>query len=169
MVSRYHSASLLISSTDTNCNWLFHWKPFRISITKVNCHREKVQRHKLSTHVCKILFLNKVIFTDSRMWTHLFMIHYSTHYTTKSLHGMRCILSILKLGIGKSVLYKHLCSSLSGNHYARHSEGQMDESERIQTFFNNLVEGTTQDHKWPSWSRAKRKVVPTRHSEVTGG
>lgn len=81
---------------------------------KVNCHREKVQRHKLSTYVCKILFLNKVIFTDSRMWTHLFMIHYSSaHYTNKSLHEMH-ILNILKLGIGKSALYKHLCDALSG-------------------------------------------------------
>lgn len=79
------------------------------------------------------------------------------------------ILSILKPGIGKPALYKHLCSGLSDKHYARHSEGQMDESERIQTFFNNLVEGTTQDHIWPSRSRAKRKVVPTWHSEVTGG
>ena len=136
---------------------------------KVNCHREKVQRHKLSIHVCKILFLNKVVFTDSRMWTHLFMMHYSsTHYTTKSLHEMH-IPNILKLGIGKSALYKHSCDGLSGEHYARHSEGQMDESERIQTFFNNLVEGITQDHKWPSRSRDKGKVVPTPCPEVTGG
>ena len=40
-----------------------------------------------------------------------------------------CILSILKPGIGKPALYRHLCSGLSGKHYARHSEGQMDESE----------------------------------------
>lgn len=68
---------------------------------KDKCHREKIQRHKPSTHVCKILSLNKVTFIGSRMWTYLSRSHYSTHYTTKALHGMQ-VLFILKLGVGKS-------------------------------------------------------------------
>lgn len=34
----------------------------------------------------------------------------------------------------------------------------MDESERVQTLFSNLVEGIRQEHKWPFRSRARRKV-----------
>lgn len=121
-----------------------------------------MKRHRRSTHICKILFLNEVPFTCSRMWA-LFL---GATIQTTTLRKDKCPCSET---LGWGVCFnKHLCSGLSRRHnYARHSGGSMDESERVQSLFSNLVEGIRQEKNGHSGAEPEEKSQ-TSYADTRG-